>query len=302
MDDRIWTSDYRTISKQAIHRIFSSHSINRNIPRIFLFDSCSGTKAKVVDSREKIENKKEMNSGHMTSPKGSGPSLSEGVDFHVDVEEEWASDEVNSDYKLVEIHASNPGFQAKMNNEYGSYLTRLFVVALKRSTNHFLFEIIGKIQEALHDKGKQLTKSSFNNGTEYIKFVANKELESEMGVENESPQSRLLSPNQSPAGQNVMVEMSETVADGIIAGNGDVDYPQNHILSPDIDECIDEFKDANFHEEHAVEEKEQREGDNNVKSNVARFEAFGMLQGNSSLVHDSRFQKLVKEHVKRRGQ
>ena len=40
----IVTSDYQKISKTAIHRIFSADKpLNRKIPRIFLFDCCSGS-------------------------------------------------------------------------------------------------------------------------------------------------------------------------------------------------------------------------------------------------------------------
>ena len=38
----IFTADYRKILKEDIYRIFTSNPTNRNIPRIFIFDSCSG--------------------------------------------------------------------------------------------------------------------------------------------------------------------------------------------------------------------------------------------------------------------
>lgn len=38
----------------------------------------------------------------------------------------------------------------------------------------FLYEILDDIQEDLHKRGKQLMVKTFNNKTEYIKFVENK--------------------------------------------------------------------------------------------------------------------------------
>ena len=50
----IVSSDCRKISKTAMHRIFSgSNPLSREIPRIFIFDCCSGQSEKRVWNRDK---------------------------------------------------------------------------------------------------------------------------------------------------------------------------------------------------------------------------------------------------------
>ena len=46
--------------KQHIHRLFSSLPINRTIPRIFIFDSCSGDKDKENQARPEIIKQREQ--------------------------------------------------------------------------------------------------------------------------------------------------------------------------------------------------------------------------------------------------
>ena len=41
-------------------------------------------------------------------------------------EQIWTTHQKNPDFRLVEIHAANPGFQAKMHSEKGSYLLSEF--------------------------------------------------------------------------------------------------------------------------------------------------------------------------------
>merc|ERR1712083_796604 len=82
-------------------------------------------------------------------------------------------DEENPDHQLVQIDAANPDFQAQMSLKFEeSYLTHLLVKGLTLRPNRFLFQIIGEVQRCLYDKGIQLIEHRYNNGTEYIKFVA----------------------------------------------------------------------------------------------------------------------------------
>merc|ERR1719411_1894853 len=56
----------------------------------------------------------------------------------------------------------------------GSFLTRNLIRALKERPRDFLFENMMSVQNALYDRRSQLTKQCYFNGTEYIKFKANK--------------------------------------------------------------------------------------------------------------------------------
>jgi len=199
MEDRIWTTDYQTISKEFIHRTFSSFPINRNVPRIFIFDSCSGDQDRDILTRQEISKQKEefietsnyifksdrqqlieknANDDDQGNIKGKGNEDKYNHYLPRIGTRTWAQDEHNVDYKLVQIDAANPGFQAKMTTTFGSYLTHLFVKSLKQNTDKFLFQIVGEIQEVLHNKGKQQTKQCFSNGTEYIKFLKHKRADS----------------------------------------------------------------------------------------------------------------------------
>ena len=52
IQDYIITSDYKKISKEAIHRTFSAKKPScRKIPRIFIFDCCSGDQDRDADWR-----------------------------------------------------------------------------------------------------------------------------------------------------------------------------------------------------------------------------------------------------------
>ena len=91
----------------------------------------------------------------------------------------WAKDEDNPDYRLVVINAANEGFQSKMSLSKGSYVITQLTQRLgdnigNDNNKRFLNEILGDIQEDLHHSGKQLMVKTFNNKTEYIKFVKNK--------------------------------------------------------------------------------------------------------------------------------
>ena len=77
------------------------------------------------------------------------------------------------------INAANDGFQSKMNTATGSYVITRFVKGVRKNVfegnnKRFLHEILDDIQENLHDLGKQLMVKTYNNKTEWIKFVVNK--------------------------------------------------------------------------------------------------------------------------------
>ena len=86
----------------------------------------------------------------------------------------------NPDYKLVEIHAANIGYQAKCNLINGSYLIYGFTQRLKQDTlkrdkdKKSLATMFEEMQNELHDKGRQQTINTFNNNTRHLIFRKNK--------------------------------------------------------------------------------------------------------------------------------
>ena len=94
---------------------------------------------------------------------------------HQKTENIWTQEEDNPDFKLVTIHAANIGFQSKMDIVTGSYVitafTRLMIQNIRDNNNkQWLFQIFDYIQKELHDKGKQHTVNTYNDGTRWIKF------------------------------------------------------------------------------------------------------------------------------------
>ena len=158
LKSHVCCSDYKVITKTDVHRIFSKRPLNRTVPRAFVFDCCAG------DSERLDENRAAMESGEI--------DLQDVVLAVPDkVNAEWAADEVNPDYMLVEVHAANVGFEAKMRMAEGSYLITEF--PRNFDAGRFLFELFDAAQSNLHGRGKQLTQNVFNNGTRYVKFIAN---------------------------------------------------------------------------------------------------------------------------------
>eukprot|EP01084_Bolivina_argentea_P022351 41530_1 len=178
----IITADYQIIDKTAIHRIFSTnYPCVRLLPRIFIFDCCDGNQERshylTADCSDD-----ESDDVETSAVKGAGDkSKNFGVD-DIKIEqyeqEIWKRDQKNPDWRLSLIHAANEGFQAKMNSVDGSYLIYQFVkrmiANIENKTDELYFgEIIDKIQQYLHDEGKQQIKSVFNNHTRYLKFRYN---------------------------------------------------------------------------------------------------------------------------------
>ena len=183
------------------------------MPRIFIFDSCDGDNAvdpdwrsetKHNDEEDEIsskEEKAENNQSHATSkglkqldinedinilvteethklPRATTKDIVDG-DTDDGTESLWHLEEHNPDHKLVTIFAANPGFQATMSSEQGSYLIQEFVdrmiINYFEDGNKLVFgEIMDKIESNLHDvRKKQLIKQVYHNQTRYIKFIKN---------------------------------------------------------------------------------------------------------------------------------
>eukprot|EP01084_Bolivina_argentea_P217000 368502_1 len=179
MEGYIISSDIKRLSKMAIHRIFSATKPqSRKIPRIFLFDSCSGNAEK--SSQPRIRS---GTHGKTTVVSDEKAHVGKNTEIHDIVPSNslmWAENEDNPDFKLVIINSSNHGFQSKMRVDTGSYVITKLTQQLGENIMHnnnkqFLNEILDDIQEVLHDKGKQLMVKIFNNKTEYIKFKINKD-------------------------------------------------------------------------------------------------------------------------------
>eukprot|EP01083_Nonionella_stella_P066452 175010_1 len=188
--DNIITSDYRTIEKTVIHRIISiKYPKAREIPRIFLFDSCEGSldrqrsefirastineddyKLEVLPMEEEQKTSREFMIEKDDRDKGI-------VLGHIRTGNEWTMSTKNPDYKLIEIHAANTGFQAKCHREFGSYLIYLFTQKMLKNIegdqNKTLAAMFDEIQNELHDAGKSQTKNIFNNTTAKLKFMIN---------------------------------------------------------------------------------------------------------------------------------
>merc|ERR1712228_877962 len=170
IEHHILSSDEKEIGKDVIHRIFSGkYAENRNIPRIFIFDSCAGSEEKDrgLSISPIMQKQKTINILEQThAPRDS-----------IKVPISWKQTEQNPDFGLMTIHASNHGFQSKMNCETGSYCISALYQMIKwnvvnKSNQYFLGEICNKIQSKLHEQC-QLPVITSNNGTEYVKFRVN---------------------------------------------------------------------------------------------------------------------------------
>ncbi len=162
--NKIITSDYRTIEKSAIHRIISlEYPKIRSIPRIFIYDSCNGTEERRYTFRASTISSADISKCIELE------AVSSGVN-------QWTQ-KLNPDYKLVQINASNLGFQAKCDLRFGSFLIYEFTQKMKqnieKTENKTLATIFDEIQNDLHDRGKQQTTNTFNNNTRNLRFKIN---------------------------------------------------------------------------------------------------------------------------------
>eukprot|EP01084_Bolivina_argentea_P112186 200088_1 len=187
LKDRIITSDYKTIEKTAIHRTLSNkYPQIRAIPRIFIFDSCDGSSARVSSLNIKecraFEQKTDEYSSsgvqQMPAVDRKQASAAKGYELkHVSHRANWTTSQPNPDWKLCEIHGANPGFQSKFNTQTGSYLLYEFSKKIKENmnmnNNKTLGEIFEIIQNELHNRGKQQIKKVFYNGIERVQLMRN---------------------------------------------------------------------------------------------------------------------------------
>ena len=164
---KVCTSDYKTFSKVAIHRMFSlGRQHSRTIPRFFLFDCCSGG-----NQRECAESEGDEFEAAETGKHFSAEHIGNGA------EQPWLVGESNPDYMLARVEAANLGFQSKLNKEFGSYVIYAFYVKsmenVKRKQPQFIEEMFYEIQDELHSLGKQNPEYIWNNNTKYIMFGKN---------------------------------------------------------------------------------------------------------------------------------
>eukprot|EP01084_Bolivina_argentea_P140840 247534_1 len=198
MKNFICTSDYKLIEKCAIHRIFTwQYPEIRKIPRIFMFDCCSGGNEFGKYFRKTIEPIPLSNNPLECDIETMPLKQSEETQFIVvetedmteqtkqftsaDVETNniiWGAGTKNPDYMLVEINASNPGFQSKLSTTKGSYMIYEFVEKIKNDLTHnsnkYIYEIFDEIQYKLESQNIEQTKNTYNNGTRYIKLKRNR--------------------------------------------------------------------------------------------------------------------------------
>ena len=92
----------------------------------------------------------------------------------------WTSSNVNPDYNLAVLKASNAGFQAKVTGEFGSYLTYYFIKNVKKSVDapdgkgRRLEGIWDDMQDQIHKLGRQLPEGIFfGKGIKNVVFRAN---------------------------------------------------------------------------------------------------------------------------------
>eukprot|EP01083_Nonionella_stella_P276695 940310_1 len=169
-EGNIITSDYKLIDKNAIHRLFSiEFPETRTKPRMMIFDCCEGA--------QRRHGGKGKEAGKQVNVELIKPQ--DKTDTNL-----WHHDEVNPDYKLIEIHASNLGFQSLMSSKKGSYLLNGFKDELQQNLfgnkccrrEKNLGEIFASIQNNLHKKGIQQIKKVFNNDTDYLLIRKNEKV------------------------------------------------------------------------------------------------------------------------------
>eukprot|EP01083_Nonionella_stella_P219633 786576_1 len=182
----ICTSDYKLLSKLAVHRLFTTNYAKvREIPRVFLFDCCEGNEqrdgffeeedvkskdkeeqddARKLDVEEVID--KEMN--QMTCFKESDIERGDVV---------WGVNTRSVDYRLVTINAANPGYQSKLNIKIGSYMICGFIDRMCQDLGanngenaRFIAEIMDEVQQELEQKGKQHIVATYRDFTRFIRF------------------------------------------------------------------------------------------------------------------------------------
>ena len=89
----------------------------------------------------------------------------------------WTTTTKNEDYNLAVVHAANSGYIAKSRSDQGSYLIQRFTIGVERNIERKLgwglAELFEKIQNDLHDRGKQQTVNVFNNNMRTLQLKVN---------------------------------------------------------------------------------------------------------------------------------
>ena len=187
----IVSSDGKVIDRTVIHRCVSNAFPKiRQFPRIFIFDACDGEGDR-RDCTTKIQNVQSVDSQSREGVQIIYEEAQKGdMQQHVEVqkrmeledvqkEDEWTKSSKNPDYNLITVHASNPGFVAKMNTseEVGSYLTYFFAKKVtenaKKAQNKELADIMDEIEMKLHDAGKQQIRMEFFTQTRKLRIKRN---------------------------------------------------------------------------------------------------------------------------------
>eukprot|EP01083_Nonionella_stella_P062621 162817_1 len=171
MEGGIITSDYKLIEKSFFHRSFSAkYPLSRKIPRVFIFDCCSGNEERVPRASISLNEPMQRKSGVHKELK------EKTVMQYIGAKEKqlWQGNEDNPDFQLVQVDAANRGFQSKLNVSKGSYLITRFIdkslEEKKENGKQFLYEIMDEIQQKLHQDGTQQIMPQYQNKTRYVRF------------------------------------------------------------------------------------------------------------------------------------
>ena len=186
IDNSIISSDYKKIDKHRIQRIFArahdNQAIIRTIPRLFIFDSCTGINEREAEFRDASTIEEEPSSSseeESTNAKGAKKDESEEKKKQEIVQRDsrrftelqsWKLNEDNPDFNSIIFNSSNKDFQSKLSSEKGSlFMTRL-IKGIERNNNgncfknkRYLSKIFGSIQSELHKRGKQLPEDKYYN-------------------------------------------------------------------------------------------------------------------------------------------
>ena len=177
--DCVVTSDSRHMDRTVMHRMISLHFPKiRDVPRIFVFDACAGTRVCIAKGAGR-QHEDEVSVPKVTLSDGQNEVIGKNTDTEdVKEEEAWTTETKNPDYKLIVINSSNIGFQSRMRGDQaGSYLIHHFTQKImKNAENHedkSIAEIMTEIQKKLHDEGTQQIECVFNNGTRNLRLEIN---------------------------------------------------------------------------------------------------------------------------------
>ena len=164
VQDHVVTSDLMYIEKTAICRcICEKYPEFIDIPRIFIFDTCGGSR----ERREDIETTDlGMQDSHLAVASESTIGDDVGKSGGSGDGEITVGISQDLDRNTAVIHAANKGYQAKMRGDVGSYLLYSFISAIRQDiadhTQKGLAELMEDVQNGLHRIGRQQTVNVFD--------------------------------------------------------------------------------------------------------------------------------------------